>query len=560
MGLRILLATSALALGFAAASAVTATAAPDRAELMKQHRGGTLKLNAHGSAGTIDPQINYESEFWQLLYATNDGLVTFKKVDGPDSNTVVPDLAEAVPAPQDGGKTYVFKLRKGIKFSTGKEVTPADVVATFQRIFKVSSPTAGSFFNGIVGAEACLKEAATCTLAGGVISDDGAGTVTFHLTDADADFFYKLSAIHAAIVPADTPMKDLGTTPAAATGPYMIESYNPDRGMKIARNPYFREFSADAQPDGYVDAMDYNFGLDDQAGVTAVANGQADWTFDDVPTDRLGELGSKYAKQVHVHPLLAFYYVPMNVNLPPFNNLKARQAVAYAVDRKALVGLFGGPNLANPLCQQLPVGMPGHEDYCPFTANAGQKWTAPDMAKARQLIEESGTKGAQVTLIGDDKAIPKSIATYMQSLLRDLGYDASLKVVSHNIQFTYIQNTNNKVQIAVSDWYQDYPAPSDFLGVLFSCSSFHPGSDSSVNISGFCDQKIEADMKKAMATAVTDLPAAGKMWAAVDKEVTDAAPVASLFQPKRVDFVASRVGNFLYSDQLHFLFSQAWVN
>jgi len=181
MGLRILLATSALALGFAAASAVTAAAAPDRAELMKQHRGGTLKLNAHGSAGTIDPQINYESEFWQLLYATNDGLVTFKKVDGPDSNTVVPDLAEAVPAPQDGGKTYVFKLRKGIKFSTGKEVTPADVVATFQRIFKVSSPTAGSFFNGIVGAEACLKEAATCTLAGGVIGDDGAGTVTFHL-------------------------------------------------------------------------------------------------------------------------------------------------------------------------------------------------------------------------------------------------------------------------------------------------------------------------------------------------------------------------------------------
>jgi len=294
--------------------------------------------------------------------------------------------------------------------------------------------------------------------------------------------------------------------------------------------------------------------------VTAVANGQADWTFDDVPTDRLGELGSKYAKQVHVHPLLAFYYVPMNVNLPPFNNLKARQAVAYAVDRKALVGLFGGPNLASPLCQQLPVGMPGHEDYCPFTASPGQKWTAPDMAKARQLVEESGTKGAQVTLIGDDKAIPKSIATYMQSLLRDLGYDASLKVVSHNIQFTYIQNTNNKVQIAVSDWYQDYPAPSDFLGVLFSCSSFHPGSDSSVNISGFCDQKIEGDMKKAMATAVTDLPAAGKLWAAVDKEVTDAAPVASLFQPKRVDFAASRVGNFLYSDQLHFLFSQAWVN
>ena len=181
------------------------------------------------------------------------------------------------------------------------------------------------------------------------------------------------------------------------------------------------------------------------------------------------------------------------------------------------------------------------------------------MAKAKQLIEESGTKGAQVTLIGDDKAIPKSIATYMQSRLRDLGDDASLKGGSHNIQFTFIQNTGNKVQISVSDWYHDYPARWDFLGVLFSCDTFHEGSDSSINISGFCDKKIQDDMKKANMTAVTDRAAADKMWAQVDKEVTDQAPAASLFQPKRVDFVSSTVGNFLYSDQIHFLFSQAWV-
>ena len=66
-------------------------------------------------------------------------------------------------------------------------------------------------------------------------------------------------------------------------------------------------------------------------------------------------------------------------------------------------------------------------------------------------------------------------------------------------------------------------------------------------------------MKKAAATAVTDRAAAEKMWAQVDREVTDAAPAASLFQPKKVDFIASRVGNFTYSDQIHFLFSKAWV-
>ncbi len=555
MTLKTLLAATALT-AFAASGAF---AADSRADLMKAHRGGVLKLNAHGSAGTIDPQINYELEFWQLYYSTNDGLLTFKKVDGADGNTIVPDLAEALPKPEDGGKTYVFKLRDGLKFSTGKDITPADVVASFQRIFKVSSPTAGSFYNGIVGADACLKDGATCTLKDGVVADDKARTITFHLTTPDAEFFDKLAVPHAVILPADTQPKDLGTTPPASTGPYVIQSYDPDHGMKMVRNPYFKEFSVDAQPDGYADEIDYNFGLDDQAGLTAVENGQADWTFDDPPSDRLNELGTKFAKQVHVHTLSAYYYVPMNVNLAPFNNEKARQAVAYAVDRKALVGLFGGPNLAAPLCQNLPVGMAGYDAYCSFSKDPGTKWSAPDMAKAKQLIEESGTKGQKVTLIGDDKAVPKAIATYMQGVLHDLGYDASLKTVSHNIQFTYIQNTNNNVQISVSDWYADYPAPSDFLNVLFGCGSFHPGSDSSINIAGWCDKKVDADMQQALATAVTDPAAADTMWSKIDKEITDAAPVAPLFQPKRVDLVSKRVGNFMFTDTIHMLLSQVWV-
>ncbi len=558
MRLRRLMTTSALVLGLASTAA---QAAADRDALMKQHGGGTLKLNAHGSAGTIDPQINYEQEFWQLYASTNDGLLGFKKVDGPDGNTIVPDLAEALPKPEDGGKTYTFKLRDGIKFSNGKDVTPADVVASFQRIFKVSSPTAGSFYNGIVGADACLKDGASCTLKDGVVADDKARTVTFHLTDPDAEFFDKLSVPHASILPADTPAKDLGTTPPVATGAYMVQSYDPDHGLKIVRNPFFKEWSVDAQPSGYVDAMDYNFGLDDQAGLTAVENGQADWTFDDPPSDRLGELGTKFAKQVKVHTLSAYYYVPMNVNIAPFNNEKARQAVAYAVDRKALVGLFGGANLASPLCQHLPAGMGGYEPYCPFTRDAGpgKPWTAPDMAKARQLIEESGTKGQKVTLIGDDKAVPKGIATYMQGVLRDLGYDASLKLVSHNIQFTYIQNTGNNVQISVTDWYADYPAPSDFLNVLYGCGSFHPGSDSSINIAGWCDKKVDGDMQQALKTAVTDPAAADKMWSAIDREITDAAPAAALFQPKRVDVTSKRFGNFMFTDTYHMLLSQAWV-
>ena len=373
MGLRTLLTTSALALAMATSAA---HAAPDRAELMKLHRGGTLKLNAHGSAGTIDPMINYELQFWQLLSLTNDGLLAFKKVDGLDGNTIVPDLAEALPKPQDDGKTYVFKLRDGIKFSTGQPVTPADVVASFERIFKVSSPTAGSFYNGIVGADECLKTPATCSLKDGVVADDKARTVTFHLTQADAEFFDKLSVPHASILPADTPTKDLGTQAAAATGPYMIQSYDPDHGMKIVRNPNFKEWSVDAQPDGYVDGMDYNFGLDDQAGLTAVENGQADWTFDDAAERPPAELGTKYAKQVQVHTLHGLLLHPDERRTwRRSTTIKARQARGLCGRPQGAGCAVRRPNLASPICQHLPVGMAGHEDYCPFTKDAGPERT-----------------------------------------------------------------------------------------------------------------------------------------------------------------------------------------
>jgi peptide/nickel transport system substrate-binding protein len=134
-----------------------------------------------------------------------------------------------------------------------------------------------------------------------------------------------------------------------------------------------------------------------------------------------------------------------------------------------------------------------------------------------------------------------------------------VKAISPNIQFTYIQNTNNNVQISVSQWYQDYPAASDFLYILLSCDSFHRGSDSSVNIAGYCNKEIDAKMKKALELAVTDEAGANKLWAEIDKAITDEAPMAVMFNPKHVDFVSKRLGNFVFNSQFYWTVSQSWV-
>ncbi|MCM2293128.1 ABC transporter substrate-binding protein [Allorhizobium sp. BGMRC 0089] len=523
-------------------AALTATTAVQAAE---PHRGGVFRAIASASAGTIDPLVNYQQEYWELFASVYDGLLSFKKVSGKDGATIVPDLAEAMPTVSDDGKTLTFTLRKGIKFSNGKDVTVADVKASFERIFKVLSPTAGSFYGGIVGADACLKTPATCNLDKGVVVDPATNKITIHLTAADSDFYDKLSLPHASILPADAPSKDAGNTPIPGTGPYVIKDYDPNTGLKLVRNPYFKVWSKDAQPDGYIDELDYKFGMTDEAQVTAVQNGQADWMFDDIPADRLAEVASKNAKQIHLEPLAAFYYAALNVNIAPFNNEKVRQALNYAVDRNALVKIWGGPQLAVPTCQVLPLNFPGHEDYCPYASGKNFK---PNMAKAKELIKESGIKpGMKVTVITEDKTGWKNMGAYIQSVLNELGFDASIKPLAHSIEYTYINNSNNKAQISLSDWFQDYPAPADFLQILYSCSSFHPGSDSSPNIAGFCDKGIDAQMDAAMKTQLTDNAAAMKQWAAVDKAVVDKAPLVSFFNPKKVEFVGKNVGNYIFN-------------
>jgi peptide/nickel transport system substrate-binding protein len=548
---KVLLALVVVAL--VAASAVGASSARTT-----DHKGGTLKLIANAAGGTLDPQVNYTLQYWQLYQATYDGLLAFQKAGGSAAFNVVPDLASSYQI-TNGGKSWVFKLRKGVKFSNGQPVTVNDVVASFRRIFKVKSPTAGGFYAGIVGAPACLKTPATCTLKGGISGNTKTNTVTINLTSPDPEFKFKLSVPHASILPAGSPPTDAGTKPIPGTGAYYFASYDPNKALVMKRNPYFHQWSTAAQPAGYPDTITQTFGLTAEAEVTAVENGQADWTYDFPPADRLNELGTKYASQTHVTPLTAFWYAPMNVNIPPFNNLKARQAVNYAIDRNALIKIFGGAKLASPSCQVLPPGFPGYKPYCPYTKNPGTTWTAPDVAKAKQLVSQSGEKGAKVVVISANDEVQKAVGVYLANVLNQIGFKATAKAISGNIAFTYPQNTKNHVQINVQQWYQDYPAASDFLHILFGCESFHPGSDSSINMAGFCNKPIEAQMHKALKLENTSFPKANALWAKIDKQVTDQAPMATMFTPRHLDFVSKRVGNFVFSKQFYWLVDQSWV-
>ena len=146
----------------------------------------------------------------------------------------------------------------------------------------------------------------------------------------------------------------------------------------------------------------------------------------------------------------------------------------------------------------------------------------------------------------------RAIGTYvLDVLLQDLGYDARLRVLSGNLQFTYIQNTANHVQISLTPWYSDYPsAPRTSCRCCSVARPTTPARDGSINFPGLCDPALDARMQ---AVADTGDPAG---WAAIDREVTDRAAFAVLFNPRYIDVTSRRVEGFAYHEQYHWLLAQ----
>ncbi len=554
-------AAAVVTLGLAVAGCGGGSSSPSSSSSLTPRSGGVFTILANSSFGVADPAQNYTLEEWQLLIDTHDGLVQFAHVGGLAGTKIVPDLATSIPAPTNGGKTYVFDIRRGIKFSNGMTLTPSAFVTTFERQFTVPGPTA--FYNDFVGASACSTSG--CNLSKGVVANDSNYTLTINLTAPDPELMDQLALPFAYAVPPNTSLKLTGNNVPPGTGPYMWKSYNPNTEAVLVRNPYFHVWSAQAQPNGYPNEIIEKYGLPVSDEVTEVENGEANEVFDgdQIPSDQLTQLNSpKYAGQVHVNTLTADWYMALNTKEPPFNNLEARQAINYAANRSAYVKIAGGPSLAVPACQILPPNFPSYKPYCPFTTGTQSVWSGPNLAKARALVKASGTLGDKVVVDGTNDQVGTALVEQMISDLDAIGYKASPQLLSASIQYPYVQNSTNitKWNVAWSAWYQDYPAPADFLNVLLGCGSIHPDSDASPNIAEYCDSSIQAQISTAESEEATDPSAASALWTQVDHEDTLQAPWVDLYNPKQIDFLSKDVHGYSWNPQWYILIDRLWLS
>ncbi len=521
------------------------------------HRGGTLIIaNSDFGKDRLDPASTYSYPGWATMLMTHDGLTTFRRIGGVEGTQVVPDLAADLPTPTNGGRTYTFRLRHGIHYSNGALVRPEDFRRALER--HIASNTA-SYFGAVIGATGCAARPAHCDLSRGIVPDDRAWTVTFHLTAPDPDFLYELALPFASAVPATTPTRAVGRHLPPATGPYRIAAYKPDRLLKLVRNTRFRVWSQDARPDGYPDAIVWKLGNAPAAQGRAVENGTSDFAFDSVgfSPGLLAALETRYASQLREAPIPRTTYMFLNTRVPPFDDVRVRRAVNYAVDRASVVRALGSPGQAQPTCQFLPPGFAGYRPYCPFTVRPGASgvWNGPDLAKARRLVAESGTRGMSVTVWLPPNRLREG--TFAVPLLRQLGYRARAKRIGMDY-YAKAGDSRLQVQAGVQSWGADYLAPWDFF-FLLSCRTFVRGTGQNPNFSEFCDRRIDRQMTRARSLEATDPSLASALWSRIDREIVDQAPIVPLVNPKQVSFLSERVGNYQYSPQWGVLLDQLWV-
>jgi len=528
------------------APATTSTRAPDppAAEAPPTTTFPSFSIAMDEGIDYLDPGLSYTTEGWGVMWDVYLPLIGYRHVNGPDGAMLVPYLAQSLPRVSSDGRTYTLTLRKGLKYSNGLTVKASDFARTIERAYQLDSVGA-SFFDDIVGAREYGQ--AKKGRIGGIVTDDATGRIAIHLVSPEGDFENVLASLYAAPVPPDTPFKDQSTTPIPSTGPYVIKSYQPNKRIIEVRNPHFKAslFRGNV-PAGNPDNVIWDLLGSDGVALQRVLDGRDDWmSYHPIPTQRLAWIRKRFESRLRIFTPANIYYFFMNTRVPPFDNLKVRQAVNYAIDRNALVAIAGG--LARPTENILPPTYPQYSRHVLYRH---------DLAKAKRLIKESGDEGMTVTVWNHDLGTDPKFTDYLTNVLNEIGLDATQRIVNSNVYWTTIGNRATKAQIGFADWFQDYPHPLDWFDTLLNGERIAKTYNS--NYAYYDNKRVNAEID-ALGRKPTLTPGVNTRWASLDRTIMEAAPWAPFLNREQTDFFSARVDMRCYENNVVYEFDYATI-
>jgi peptide/nickel transport system substrate-binding protein len=450
-------------------------------------QGGSITIGTVGP-DSYDPVLMQTVQAFQPLKTVYTGLLAFKDETGKAGTELIPGLAEKLPEVSSDKKTYTFQLRKGLKYSDGTPVKASDFEVAIKRLLKLAGPYS-SFLTTIEGATEFQEKGDPNVDISGIEADDQSGKITVNLTVPDSKFQFAVAEPYSAPVPASKiRYTSMTKDPPPGVGPYKIEVVDPSREFILTRNKYF---NIPGIAKGKIDKITGQVSTNVTKMTEDVINGKLDFMTEDPTGDLLPTVKAKYSDRFSLNPYPPnTYYFSMNSSIPPFNNAKAREAVNYAVDGRALVRVFGGR--LKPTCSFIPPGTIGYDESaeCPY----GDPEGPGDIAKAKELVKESGTEGQTVTMWTNDKDPRPAIGEYMRDTLSQIGYDAKVKTLNQQVYFDAIGTKSRKAQIHFNDWFMDFPDPSDLFQPLVTGEALK--STPTFNTSFVNDPHINSEVAK----------------------------------------------------------------
>jgi len=476
-------------------------------------KGGDLKGTYASFPDYMDPALSYTAEGWTAMADVYIPLLTYKHANGEEGSEVIPGLAKEMPKISNGGKTYTLFLRPGLKYSDGTPVKASDFPFAVERMIQLNS--GGSpFYLTIDGAEKFAE-----TKQGpipGIKTNDKTGEIVINLEGPRGTFTNELGLMFVAPLPQDTPVEDLSANPPPGTGPYMITKSKPGKEWEYERNPYWAKANGKAMPDlpeGVVDSAKMTVIRNPQSQVDDIEQGTYDWMQNPPPSSRYAEVKEKFeGTQYRPEPTISTYYFWMNTQEAPFDDLKVRQAVNYAIDSAALERIYAGQIKGTH--QILPPGMPGYEQFDLYPH---------DLEKAKELMKEANPSDTDITVWTDTESPNNEAGEYLNEVLKELGFNTTLKIINADNYFTVIGNaTTPNLDAGWSDWFQDYPHPNDFFQPLLAGESIL--STNNGNFAMFDDPAVNKQIKELGAEQLGSEQE--EAYKELDKEIMEEAPWA----------------------------------
>ena len=499
-------------------------------------KGGSITISQTSQPDYMDPALTYTVNGIEPLWLVYTPLITYAREEGPEGSKLIPGLAEDLPEISEDGLTYTLTLRKGLKYSDGSPVKAADFEHTIKRVLNLESG-GSAFYLVIDGAQEYLDAGKPEGDISGIETNDESGEITITLTEPDGSFSHVLAMWFAALVPSDTPFKNMTEDPPPGVGPYMVTESVPNRQFVMERNPEYDKNPIEGIPSGNIDKITTKIIKSAQRQAQDVINGNLDYMQDPPPADIKPEVKAEYSDRYVEQTTASTYYFFMNTRVPPFDDPQVREAVNYGIDKPGLARIFAG-ELA-PGCSFLPPGVPGFDEAldveeCPW----GNPNEPPDLEKARALIKEAGVDGMDVTVYGNNDDPTDKVTEAYADMLTKMGFNAEPKILDGGVYFQTIGNQKTKAQTGFANWFQDFPHPKNFM-FLVDGKSIQPTNNQ--NFGNVDDPEVTkgiADLNQE-----PDLTKAEEDWVDLNKKLVERAWIApyghrklSTFFSERMDF------------------------